>query len=77
MGFDPLHLANEGKAIIVVAPDSAEIVLSLLKQHSLGENATVIGKIVEDPKGLVYMKTSLDTKRIIDLPVGDPLPRIC
>ncbi|EQB62463.1 MAG: Hydrogenase expression/formation protein HypE [candidate division Zixibacteria bacterium RBG-1] len=77
MGFDPLHLANEGKAIIVASPESVEIVLSLLKQHPLGKNSSVIGRIVENPLGLVYMKTNLGTKRIIDLPVGDPLPRIC
>jgi len=77
MGFDPLHLANEGKAVIVVAPESTEIVLGLLKQHPLGSDACVIGKIVEEPKGLVYLKTTLSTKRIIDLPVGDLLPRIC
>lgn len=77
VGFDPLHLANEGKAVIVVAKQSTEIALGLLQQHSLGKNACVIGEIVEEPKELVFMKTQLGTRRIIDLPVGDPLPRIC
>jgi hydrogenase expression/formation protein HypE len=77
MGFDPLHLANEGKAIIVVEKESAQIVLGLLKEHPLGKNAAVIGRVVKEPKGFVYLKTALGTKRIVDLPVGDPLPRIC
>lgn len=77
MGFDPLHLANEGKAVVVVAPESTEIVLGLLKQHPQGADAGLIGRIVEEPKGIVYLKTALATKRIVDLPAGDPLPRIC
>ena len=77
MGFDSLHLANEGKAVIVTSPDSAEIVLGMLRQHPLGKKACRIGKVVEQPKGVVYLETGWGTKRIIDLPVGDPLPRIC
>jgi len=77
MGFDPLHLANEGKALIVVAPEAVEMVLGILRQHSLGKQASLIGKIVNSPTRLVYIKTSLGTRRILDLPVGDPLPRIC
>jgi hydrogenase expression/formation protein HypE len=77
MGFDPLHLANEGKALIVTAPDAVEIVLGILQQHPLGKESSAIGRIVSEPKGIVYLRTSLGTKRIIDLPIGDPLPRIC
>jgi hydrogenase expression/formation protein HypE len=77
MGFDPLHLANEGKAVIVTAPDASEIVLGILQQHPLGKEAGLIGRVVSQPKGLAYLKTNLGTKRIIDLPIGDPLPRIC
>ncbi len=77
MGFDPLYLANEGKALIVTAPDAVEIVLGILKQHPLGKESSAIGRIVSEPQAIVYLKTNLGTKRIIDLPMGDPLPRIC
>jgi hydrogenase expression/formation protein HypE len=77
LGIDPLYVANEGKLVAVVAPDLAEEALSLLRGHDLGAAAAVIGTIVDEPAGMVVMDTHLGGSRIVDMLVGDPLPRIC
>lgn len=77
VGFDPLHLANEGKVLLVVSPDEAETALQSLRQHPLGTRASLIGRLTALSPGKVILKTSVGGRRIVDLPESDPLPRIC
>ncbi|MFD8531077.1 hydrogenase expression/formation protein HypE [Streptosporangium canum] len=77
LGIDPLYVACEGRMVAVVAQRSAEAALAALRSHPLGSEAAVIGRIGDDPPGLVLLKTSFGGTRIVDLLVGDPLPRIC
>ncbi len=77
MGYEPMHIANEGKFVAVVSPDSADAVLDAMRGHDLGRNASIIGRIDEGPAGYVVMKTAFGGERVVDLPYGDLLPRIC
>jgi hydrogenase expression/formation protein HypE len=77
LGIDPLYVACEGRFVAVVAPEKADVALAALRAHPLGEGAAVIGTVKEDPPGLVLLRTSFGGTRIVDLLVGDPLPRIC
>jgi len=76
-GFDPLYLANEGKFVIIVAAEDAEKTISILKNDFLGKESTIIGEIVTNHKGIVAMKTEIGGSRIVDMPAGEMLPRIC
>jgi len=77
LGLDPLYIANEGKLVAVVPAAKAAAVLRRMKAHQYGSNAAIIGKVVtEHPRRLV-MKTALGASRIVDMPVGELLPRIC
>ena len=76
LGYDPLYLANEGKAIIVASEGSADEVIRILKEHPLGGNATIIGKITSSFKG-VRLKTKIGGERILDMLEEEMLPRIC
>jgi hydrogenase expression/formation protein HypE len=77
LGLDPLYIANEGKLVAVVAADKAELAVDELHRHPLGKNAAIIGDILEKPTGKVIMKTIAGGTRILDLPTGELLPRIC
>jgi hydrogenase expression/formation protein HypE len=77
LGIDPLYVANEGKLLAVVAPEEAEAALAALRSHPLGGDATRIGEIFAEPPGLVVLRTAFGGTRIVDMLVGDPLPRIC
>jgi hydrogenase expression/formation protein HypE len=77
LGIDPLYVANEGKVVAVVAPDEAEAALAAMRSHPLGADATRIGEIVAEPQSIVVLLTSFGGTRIVDMLVGDPLPRIC
>jgi hydrogenase expression/formation protein HypE len=77
LGIDPLYVANEGRAILIVKKGSGKKVLSLLKKHPLGRNAQVIGKVSKEQKGRVVLNTVLGTQRIVDMLTSEPLPRIC
>lgn len=77
LGIDPLYVACEGRIVAIVAPGAAEAAVAALRAHPLGAGATVVGRVAEDPPGLVLLKTGFGGTRIIDLLVGDPLPRIC
>ena len=77
LGIDPLYVANEGKFIAVVPPDEADAAVAALRAHPLGRAATVIGEIVAEPEGVVALRTAFGGSRIVDMLVGDPLPRIC
>jgi len=77
LGFDPLYVANEGKLVAVVSPPDADKVVAKIKQNQYGNKANIIGEIVEEHPGRVIMKTRLGSSRIVDMPVGELLPRIC
>jgi hydrogenase expression/formation protein HypE len=77
LGLDPLHIANEGKLAAVVAREDADAILANMKQNKYGKNAVIIGEVVAEHPGRVVMKTSLGASRIVDMPVGELLPRIC
>jgi hydrogenase expression/formation protein HypE len=77
LGIDPLYVANEGKLIAIVAPDAAEGALAALRAHPLGRDAILLGEVRAEPAGLVLLETTLGGTRIVDMLVGDPLPRIC
>jgi hydrogenase expression/formation protein HypE len=77
LGIDPLYVANEGKLIAVVAPEVADRALSALRSHPLGRDAALIGEVSPDSESLVVLETTLGGSRIVDMLVGDPLPRIC
>jgi hydrogenase expression/formation protein HypE len=76
LGFDPIYLANEGKALLIVDGKSADPIIETLRKARYGRNAAVIGKVTEGPPG-VLMKTVIGGLRAVDYPVGDQLPRIC
>lgn len=77
LGMDPLYMANEGKMIIILAESHAESVLKHIKNHPLGSQAQIIGEVTDKPEGRVVMKTLAGGSRIVDMPSGDQLPRIC
>jgi hydrogenase expression/formation protein HypE len=77
LGIDPLYVACEGRLVAIVDGDEAETALKAMRSHPLGERAALIGRVKEDPPGLVLLKTTFGGTRIVDLLVGDPLPRIC
>ncbi len=77
LGFDPLYVANEGKLAAVVAPADTDKVLAKMRQNQYGREAVIIGEVVNEHPGRVVMKTSLGASRIVDVLVGELLPRIC
>ena len=77
LGIDPMYVACEGRLVAVVPRDSAEAAVRALRAHPLGAEAAVIGAVVADQPGIVRLKTAFGGTRIVDLLVGDPLPRIC
>jgi hydrogenase expression/formation protein HypE len=77
LGIDPLYVANEGKLIAIVPPDQADDALSALRAHPHGGDAVRIGEIHPEPPGIVVLRTAMGGTRIVDMLVGDPLPRIC
>jgi len=77
LGLDPLYLANEGKLVAIVPPDEADAALAALRAHPLGREAAIIGEVVADRPGRVVMQTRFGGQRIVDMLVGEQLPRIC
>ena len=77
LGIDPLYVANEGKLLAVVAPEVADTALEALRNVEGGEEAEIIGEVREEPARMVLMHTQFGGTRMIDMLVGDPLPRIC
>ena len=76
LGIDPLHVANEGKAVIGVRPDAAEAVLAAIRRHPLGVDAAIIGECTSQRVGAVILDTGFG-RRLVTEPEGEPLPRIC
>ncbi|GAC1534436.1 MAG: hydrogenase expression/formation protein HypE [Acidimicrobiales bacterium] len=77
LGIDPLYVANEGKLVAIVAPGEADAALEAMRSRPEGAGAVRIGEINADPEGIVILRTSFGGTRIVDMLVGDPLPRIC
>jgi hydrogenase expression/formation protein HypE len=77
LGLDPWHVANEGKLVAVVAPEAADAVVAALRAHDVGRQAAVIGEVRADKPGLVATRTALGATRVVPLPLGALLPRIC
>ena len=77
LGFDPLYVPNEGKCLAIVAPEIASEALSIWRSHPLGSDAAVIGELVEEHPGRVFLKSSIGGLRVVDMLSGEQLPRIC
>jgi hydrogenase expression/formation protein HypE len=77
LGLDPLDVANEGKCLVIVSEEAAEPVLQAMRNHALGVEAAIVGEVVDDHPGQVVMRSLVGGTRIVDMPSGDPLPRIC
>lgn len=77
LGLDPMYIANEGKVLIIVDPAQADKTLRILRKNNYGKEACVIGEVVEEPKGKVYLETMIGGLRMIDMLAGEQLPRIC
>jgi len=77
LGIDPMYVACEGRVVVVVDGDQADQALAAMRAHPQGEQAAIIGRVTAEPPGIVQLKTAFGGTRIVDLLVGDPLPRIC
>jgi hydrogenase expression/formation protein HypE len=77
LGLDPLYVANEGKLVAVVAPEGVEAALAALRAHEFGREAALIGRVTEGHPRRLALRTALGTHRIVDMLVGEQLPRIC
>ncbi|MCP4800673.1 MAG: hydrogenase expression/formation protein HypE, partial [bacterium] len=77
LGIDPLYVANEGKLCAIVPQEKANAVLEAIRTVEFGENAKIIGQVTDSRPGTVTMLTELGAERIVDMPVGQQLPRIC
>jgi len=77
LGLDPLYIANEGKLVAILPEEIAEAVLWAMRQHEYGKDAAIIGRVVSEHPGMVTARTSIGGLRVVDLPAGELLPRIC
>jgi len=77
LGLDPFYVANEGKLLAIVAPDKAEEVLAAMRKNEYGTKAAIIGEVSEANPGMVVTKTGIGGTRIVDMQLGEQLPRIC
>jgi hydrogenase expression/formation protein HypE len=77
LGLDPLTIANEGRLLACVAPEVADTALAALRGHPLGREAAIIGEVQREPATIVFLRTEIGGRRVLDMLVGDPLPRIC
>jgi hydrogenase expression/formation protein HypE len=77
LGLDALTIANEGKMLAIVAPEVADKALAAMHAHPLGKEAAIIGTVQDEPAGMVFLHTDIGGTRVLDMLVGDPLPRIC
>lgn len=77
LGFDPLYIANEGKLLAIVAREDADAVVEVMRKTKYGEDAAIIGEVTAEPPGRVLMKTAIGSTRIVDVLMGEMLPRIC
>ena len=77
LGLDPVYVANEGKAVFIVEPEFAEVVLSVLQAHPLGRAAAMIGRVTREHPRMLLARTAMGANRVIAMQIGEQLPRIC
>lgn len=77
LGMDPLYVANEGKLVAIVPAEHADAVLDAMRRHPLGSEAAIIGRVVDEHPGMVVARTAIGGRRVVDMPLGEILPRIC
>ncbi|MEO8897923.1 MAG: hydrogenase expression/formation protein HypE [Candidatus Dormibacter sp.] len=77
LGIDPLYIANEGKLVAMVAAEDAERALAVMRSRPEGLEAAIIGEVRAEPEGMVFIRTGFGGTRVVDMLIGDPLPRIC
>jgi hydrogenase expression/formation protein HypE len=77
LGLDPAHVANEGRLVAFVADDAVDDVVAAMHDHEHGAEAVVIGRVVDDHHGMVVARTGIGATRVVDMPIGEQLPRIC
>ena len=77
LGMDPVYVANEGKLVAIVAQEVAEALLERMRQHPLGARATIIGQVTDQHPGMVVARTAIGGTRVVDMQIGEQLPRIC
>jgi hydrogenase expression/formation protein HypE len=77
LGLDPLHVANEGRFVAFVPAQDADRAVEILRRHEVSANAAVIGKVIAQATPLVTLRSAIGVSRILDMPSGEQLPRIC
>ncbi|MCK4309753.1 MAG: hydrogenase expression/formation protein HypE [Candidatus Atribacteria bacterium] len=77
LGYDPLYMANEGKLVAFVSPEVAPEVLKKMRRNKYGKESKIIGRVTKKSEGKVYLRTTIGGKRIVDMLIGEQLPRIC
>ena len=77
LGLDPFYIANEGKLVAFVPETVAEEILAVMRNNEYGKNAVIIGRVTDEHPGLVVARTTIGGSRVVDLPAGELLPRIC
>ena len=77
LGLDPLIIANEGKLIAIVPEADSAAVLKAMQQHPLGKESAIIGQVLDKNVGKVTLETSIGSLRMVEMPLGEQLPRIC
>jgi hydrogenase expression/formation protein HypE len=77
LGLDPFYVANEGKCVAILPREQAEAALAAMRAHATGRDAQMIGRVVADHPGMVVARTGIGARRVVDLPAGELLPRIC
>ena len=77
LGFDPLYVANEGKCLAIVAPSAASAVLRAMREHPLGRDAAIVGTVLSEHPGRVFLRSRVGGTRVVDMLSGEQLPRIC
>jgi hydrogenase expression/formation protein HypE len=77
LGIDPLAVANEGKLVAVVEPRVAGAMVEAMRQHPLGRETVVVGEVVANHSGVVAVRNSLGVMQVLEMPLGEQLPRIC
>ena len=77
LGLDPFNIASEGRALLAVDPNQADKILEKIRNTKLGEEAQIIGVVKDDNPQFVLLKTIVGGTRFVDMPIGEPIPRIC
>jgi hydrogenase expression/formation protein HypE len=77
LGIDPLYIANEGKLVAICAAEDTAGALAIMTDHLDGAEAAIIGEVLPEPDGMVFIRTTFGGTRVVDMLIGDPLPRIC